>query len=156
MKLNTDKLMEELLKEFKKVDEFRNKFRNDFIEVFTSLLHNRYQLEKNEKMNEALMIMAQQTISFTESIIEKDRSFPEYRKEEELKAMDDLLAKHQILESYEEEIKKIKQTLNDVVINHYPTIYEFTSFGYRLLEKKAQYHSYQFWSGFQQMKIEKE
>ncbi len=156
MKLNTDKLMEELLKEFKKVDEFRNQFRNDFIKVFTSLLYNLYQLEKDEKMNEALTIMAQQTISYTESIIEKDRSFSEYRKEEELKAMDDLLAKLQILESYEEEIKKIKQTLNDVVINHYPTIYEFTSFGYRLHEKKAQYHSYQFWSGFQQMKIEKE
>lgn len=144
MKRNTDKLMKELLKEFMQVEEFRNKFKSNYIEILAPLLNKWGPFDNSQQPIDFLEIMAEQAISFTESVIDKDQSFSEFRKEEELKSMDSLLTKYQTSDFDLNKLKKIKQILNEIILNHYPSIYEFSSFGYRLLERNVQFYSYRF------------
>ncbi|MGQ8338009.1 hypothetical protein ACUNWD_15770 [Sunxiuqinia sp. A32] len=147
MKLNREGYMNELFEDFKKIDEFRNHFKNDFFETFSYVIPILYHIEITESIKELLNMMADEAISFTEAVIDKDRNYPEYRKDEELKLMSSLIAKQKLVPELAEEMKQVKYELNSLILKYYPDIYELSAFGYRLLDRNVQFYTQQFVSG---------
>ena len=139
-----ERVIHEIFEEFKKIDTFRTRFKNDFFDVFKSVFAVSCHVAANEQFEKFLEIMADEAIRFTEAVIEKDRNYPDYRKEEELNALSALLKKHQNSAKQTTEQRTIQFQLNTLLLKYYPVIFDLSSFGYRSLERNVQYYSNQF------------
>lgn len=146
MDLNTQRAMRELFEEFERIDSFRDHFKHDFMEEYSSAVLQSYQTQEKEQLTAFIEFMADQAFSLMESVIEKDQCYPEYRKEIELQVLDALIGKQIVSAEQTEEINQFKYALNSILLKYYPSIYELSSFGYRLLDRNVQHFSYQFTS----------
>jgi len=143
MELDTRRLMREIFEEFRKMDAFRTNFKSDFFKTFSLISANLYSIPESDELVEFLDGMAEEALSMANSIVEKDRTYPEYRQVMELKTYKALLDKHQISEGQATEIKQVKYNLNVLLLQYYPAIFEFSSFGYRLLDGNVKFFAYQ-------------
>ena len=130
----------DMFEEFKQIDKFRKQFKKEFFEAFSAALENLYLIETNEKIIEYLDLMAEEAMSFTDAVIDKDLSYSDYRKEEELAAFSGLLEKQKDCKFSTNEYQRITFELNNLILKHYPAIYELSAFGYRLLDRNVKYY----------------
>lgn len=144
MELNTERLMRGIFEEFNKMDAFRTRFKNDFFETFRLAVAKLYPVSETDDLVEYLDLMAEEALRVASDVIEKDRTYPEYRQVMELKTFNSLLEKQNISEYQTEEIEFVKHELNNLLLKHYPAIFEFSSFGYRLLDRNVQFFARQF------------
>lgn len=147
MEFNKEKFKRKLLDEFVKLDEFQKHFTGVFIPSFKPVITELYSTPITNQIKEFLQLMANETISFTEAVIAKDLSYPEYRKQEELDSLSSFLTKQNPAPVQQKEIQKIKYILNSLILKHYPAIYDLSSFGYRLLDRYTQLLTLQFITG---------
>lgn len=144
MELNIESLMRGIFKEFKSIDAFRTRFKNDFFEALTLVIKNLYSIPETEELVEFIDMMAEETMRFADAVVEKDRTYPEYRQELELRNFNMLLDKQSITESQSRKIVRIKYETNLLLLKYYPAIFELSSFGYRLLDRNVHLFACQF------------
>ena len=136
--------MRGIFEEFNKMDAFRKSFKNDFFEAFRLAIAELYPVSETDDVVEYLDVMAEEALRIASDVIEKDRNYPEYRQVMELKTFNSLLEKQNISEARAQEINFVKHELNNLLLKHYPAIFEFSSFGYRLLDRNVQFFACQF------------
>lgn len=134
----------DMFEQFRLIDSHREQFRARFVNRFRVVLSNEFDTTNTDALDEFLEWMADEAISFTEAIIDKDRNFPEYRMVEELKSMNTVLAKFPIQQHSHPGIQQIKFELNELILSHYPALYELSGFGYRLLDRNVNYFVFTF------------
>ncbi|WP_163711968.1 hypothetical protein [Mangrovibacterium lignilyticum] len=144
MELNKERVMREIFEEFKKMDAFKTRFKNDFYAAFSSAITDIYQVQETDELIEFIDAMAEEALRLSNAVVEKDRTYPEYRQEMELKSFSVLLAKQTISSDQTVEIQKVKYELNKILLKYFPAIFELSSFGYRLLDRNVQYFAHQF------------
>lgn len=144
MKLNTERLMRGIFKEFKNMDNFRSCFKNDFYEAFHRLIEDLYPIPENDELVDYIQMRAEEAMWLADSVIEKDRTYPEYRQEMELRNLNVLLEKQHIKKAHSKKFEQVKFELNALLLKHYPAIFELSSFGYRLLDRNVKNFAYQF------------
>ncbi len=138
--MNAERLVKDMFEQFKEIDKFRKQFKKEFFRTFSSALENLYLIDKNEELKEFLDMMAEEAMSFTDAVIDKDLNYPDYRKEEELSAFSKLIEKQKDCKFSTNEYQRITFELNNIILEHYPAIYELSSFGYRLLDRNVKYY----------------
>ncbi len=134
----------DIFEQFKLIDAFRTSFKDDFKASFAPLVAEYQAVDDQEQLDDFLDQMAEEAISFTESVIEKDRSYSDYRKTEELKVMTSLQERLNYDKLSQQQLAQSKHLLNDLILTHYPALYELTSFGYRLLDRNINYYTWRF------------
>jgi len=137
MELDMKNSFSEIFEQFKLIDAFRDEFRSEFIRKMEKLSGAQLKLALTSEIEDFLEIMAYETMSFTEAVVDKDRNYPEYRLVEELSQMNDLLAKKRYKSLPVETVQSVKYELNEIILKHYPSLYELSGFGYRLLERNV-------------------
>lgn len=130
-----------LTEQFKLVDASRYQFRGEFCKKINQLVQQKFQLSVTVEVSNYVMIMADEAISFTEAVIDKDRNYPEYRMIDELKRMDDLLNIVRCRKLPEELTQCVRFNLNELILNHYPALYDLSAWGYRLLERNVNFYA---------------
>ena len=153
MPFDKEKRLNELLAHFKQTDQFYDKFKDEFKNKIVDLILD-YQpecLNKKEAINEMVMLYASEVISATESVIDKDENYPEYRKIEELDYMNKLLHK-EMNSSKHIERNKFSETIHieakKLVVKHFPDIINLSNHGFRLLERNMKMYLLHFMAQF--------
>lgn len=139
MELDMKNSFYDIFEQFKLIDAFRDEFRIEFVRKMKKISCSLWGLELTPEVMEFLDFMAYETISFTETVIEKDRNYPEYRLVEELKRMNGLINKPRFKELPNELVQSLKFELNELILKNYPALYELSAFGYRLLDRNVNY-----------------
>lgn len=139
MELDMKNSFYDIFEQFKLIDEFRDEFRIEFVRKLKNLVKQNWELKLTPEVYEFLDIMASESISFTEAVIEKDRNYPEYRLVEELKRMNALNNKPKFRGLPNELIQVVKFEVNELILKNYPALYELSAFGYRLLDRNVSY-----------------
>jgi len=88
----------------------------------------------------------------TETVIDKDRSYPIYRLEEELTTMNKLSAK--ILNEISNDCFAVTvyQKVKEILVKYFDEIFELSSTGFRLLDKNILIYNWEFVTNFYSIK----
>jgi len=146
---DSNKHIQNIIREFKRTDEFYNSFRHQFIISLFLVVKRFYRDHQlNETMNNNLQLYADEMLSCVESVLYKDFSYPEFRMEEELKVMTRLVVSKPEYDQHNEFIEKIHLKSKEMIVRHYPAIFSLSANGFRLLEKYAKMYNWEFVSTF--------
>ena len=78
----------QFLEEFKKVDKFYNTFKEEFeAEIITIIRLHYPEFVRTEEFDELLNQFAIAALSITHTVLDKDESYPDFRKTEDLAAL---------------------------------------------------------------------
>ncbi|WP_320168039.1 hypothetical protein [Mangrovibacterium marinum] len=138
------KIIRDIFEQFRLIDAFRVDFKREFTQAFYQLTKQLYQLKRTPELDEYIDLMAKEALRFTEDVIEKDRHYAEYRLVDELKLMNAVLAKNKIPRTNKAEAQQVRFQLNELILKHYPALYELSSFGYRLLDRNVNFFTARF------------
>ncbi|MFV0376635.1 MAG: hypothetical protein ACK5JD_04945 [Mangrovibacterium sp.] len=133
-----------IFEQFKLVESFREQFKARFANCFRPVLTDTFRIGASTELDEFMEWMADEAISFTEAIIDKDRNYSEFRIDEELKSMDTVLQRFSVLQVFHPGAFQIKFELNKLILSFYPALYELSGSGYRLLERNVNYFVFTF------------
>lgn len=150
MEMDMRKIMHDIFEQFKLVDTFRVNFKREFTSAFNKLTNQVYNFNRTPELDEFIDLMADEAMRFTEAVIEKDRNYSDYRLVEELKLMNVLVDKNKLPKTHHQEIQQVRYQLNEMILKHYPSLYELASFGYRLLDRNVNFFSYRFVAAMQE------
>ncbi len=141
MELDMRKIFADIFEQFKLIDTFRDKFKREFSQTLYNLIQERYRLGSSPELSEFIDLKAEEILSMTESVIYKDRTYAEYRQTEELNIMSDLVSKQSELNVKPDDFGKVKFWVNELILKHYPALYELIGFGYRLLDRNVNFYT---------------
>lgn len=141
MELDMRKVFADIFEQFKLIDTFRDQFKKEFGQKLFALIQDRYQLESTIELHEFIDHKAEEILSITEGVIYKDRTYAEYRQNEELKIMTGLVEKQKDLNIDKTNFIDAKFFINEIILKHYPALYELSSFGYRLFDRNINFYT---------------
>jgi hypothetical protein len=147
---DSDGNMRYILEEIKKTDTFYGLFKTEFSESIYNIIKQTYPdtLMVNE-IDNLLQAYSVAILNATESVIDKDQSYPLYRLEEELGTMKRITLKI----AQAEENSAFKETVHlkakELMVKHFSGIYDLSSMGFRLLEQNAKLYNWEFVSNFE-------
>lgn len=143
-----EKWMLDLLSEFKEMDGFRATFQSDFrLRLSTIISEVHPNISWNEAKYELIDMFALQVLNVTESVIDKDKNYPQYRLEEELQKMNELVGDWFVKEGlalYEDSYKEVKMFM----VNANKKVFDLSGTGFRLLEANVRIALRDFWAAF--------
>ena len=138
-----------ILEEIKKTNTFYNSFKKEFSESIFNIIQVFYpDTTLSEEMDNLLLIYSVEILNSTESVLDKDRTYPLYRLEEELSAMNRITSKLSEEEEYNDFGEAIHLKAKALIVNHFAAIYNLSSDGFRLLEKNARLYNREFVANF--------
>lgn len=149
---DAERPLHNLIKEFSRTDEFYNSFRQQFI-ITIFLVIKKYFKEKqlDQKMDQNLRLYADEMLSCVETVLYKDKSYPDYRLAEELEMLGRVVGKQQPDERNPEFVERIHMSAKELIVNHYPDVFDLSADGFRLLEKYAKMYNWEFLTNFYAM-----
>jgi hypothetical protein len=153
MEASMKRIIHDIFEQFKLIDVFRGNFKHEFTLSFSKLAKQVYQFDRSPELDEFIDLMAEEAMRFTEAVIEKNHNYTEYRLVEELKLMNALLAKNKLSKMHHQEAQQVRYQLNELILKHYPALYELSSFGYRLLDRSVNFFTYRFVAAMQEERI---
>lgn len=131
----------ELIKAFEATDEFYAKFRTKFKLEMLMLFHQHHLNCKDDNFVEEIIdTFANQIISTSESVIDKDNNYPDYRKKEELVGVERVVNKIEKLEGVSDFINISHLKSKELIVNFYPSIMDLSGDGFRLLDQYVRMH----------------
>lgn len=146
---DSNKHIHNIIREFKRTDEFYISFRHQFIISLFLVVKRYYRDHKlDETMNANLQLYADEMLSCVESVLYKDLTYPEFRMEEELKVMIRLVVSKTEYDQQLEFIEKIHMKSKEMIVRHYPAIFDLSANGFRLLEKYSKMYNWEFVTNF--------
>lgn len=149
MPFDKERRLNELFADFKRTDQFYISFKLEFEEqLFDIILDYCPSFVQKNVLHEMILLYATEVLSISESVIDKDQSYPEYRMIEELDYMNRLLIKEQVIAIDDDFSKTIHSKVKALIVKHYPNIMDLTNHGFRLLERNMKMYLYSFVSQF--------
>jgi hypothetical protein len=146
---DSENRIRKILEGFKKNDELHSSFRNYFIKEIFQIIEKEFpDAVFGTKLTDYLFLYADNVISSTESVIDKDFNYPEFRKEEEVNRMKKVVEKLPTNEKAQEFTKKVHSEAKKSIVKFYPLIYELSGSGFRLLELNAKFFNHGFINNF--------
>ncbi|MBN2806182.1 MAG: hypothetical protein JXR22_05950 [Prolixibacteraceae bacterium] len=141
--------LHEIKHDFKRSEEFYHSFRHQFIiSLFLVVKRHDKNLQLDETMNGNLQLYADEMLSCVESVLYKDFTYPDGRLEEELKTMNRIVSVKPELEQHMEFINKLHLKAKEMIVRHYPPVFELSATGFRLLERYSRMYNLEFVSNF--------
>lgn len=135
--------------EFTKTDEFYDVFRFQFIFEMKEITADYYpEFDINKEYESILKLYADEVLSTSESVIYKDKSYPDYRIVEELQIMSGLVVKE--YEKFHKSIfiEAIHHKAKELIVRHYSEVFNLSANGFRLLEKYTLMYNWEFVTNF--------
>lgn len=149
MPFDRERRLNELFADFKRTDQFYVSFKLEFEEhLFDIILDYHPNFDQKNVLHEMISLYATEVLSASESVIDKDQSYPEHRMIEELEYMDRLLNKEQAMAIDDEFSNTIHNKVKELIVIHYPNILDLSNHGFRLLERNMKMYLYGFISQF--------
>jgi len=138
-----ENLIKHILDEIKKTDEFVNSFKHDLAIALYPIIGHYYPLTgRSAVVDEVLQNYAVVITNYTESVIDKDRTYPEYRLNDELEAMNKLVSK--LTFNNPAFTEAVSFQVKELMIKYYHNIYNLSGNGFRLLEMNARLYVWEF------------
>lgn len=138
-----------ILEELKKTDAIYNIFKKEFSEIIYSVINQYYPTITNDsELEELIHSYALEILSSTESVIDKDSNYPQYRLYEELITMNQLVLRLQNEAQYDTFSEAIHLKAKELMVKYYTSIFSLSANGFRLLEKNAKLYNWEFISSF--------
>lgn len=139
---NKEHSIQEILNAFKTIDQQRSTFNVVFYQRLAGILKiHAPQIFKSEKLNEVLETFAHQLQNVTESIIDKDFSYPAYRLEEELTKVANLAAREFSAGNYKPLLEAIFPVTKALMVECNARVFDLSGSGFRLMEYHAKLYS---------------
>jgi len=146
---DSENRMRHLSEVFKKTDEFYSSFKKEFGRSIYTVIHEFYPaFEPGHVLDDILQVYAEEILSATESVIDKDHSYPEYRLDEELRIMNRLVNRESDPRQNEAFMEAVHRRVKKLMVTHYPDIAGLSGYGFRLLEKNAKMYNLEFMANF--------
>lgn len=134
-----------ILDGIRKTDSFYNAFKEEFSDAVFSIICKFYpNTEKNDEIENLLLLYSVAVLNSTESVIDKDRTYPFYRLEE------DLLAMSKMIQLFERDFfpndmeLQIHIKAKELVVKHFKEVFDLSAIGFRLLEKNTRAYNMEF------------
>lgn len=125
-----------LSSEFKRIDEYLAEFQHVFTDKIRQAVYKQSsEIIQKEKINEHILLYANEIFSCAESVFDKDKSYNEWRLEEELKSMTVALDKFGELERHQELAAQTHRVAKEIMVGFFPNLVDLSANGFRLLEK---------------------
>ncbi len=146
--------MKFILAEIQKTDTFYNSFQKEFSDLLLKIIQEFYpNTTIGDEMENLLLAYSVAILNSTESVIDKDHSYPFYRLEEELESMNRITLKLFQEEKYNDFGEAVHLKAKKLMVKHFAAIYDLSSNGFRLLEKNARLYNWEFVSNFQAISL---
>lgn len=143
------KPLREIHHEFRRSEEFYNSFRHQFIISLFLVVKRHYKhLQLNETINSDLKLYADEMLSCVESILYKDFTYHAEKLDEELRAMNRMVSIKAEFEDHMEFINKLHLKAKEMIVRHYPPVFDLSASGFRLLERYSRMYNLEFASNF--------
>ena len=127
----SEKRIRRLLEGFKQQDELHSSFKNHFIQSIYRKIESLFPgHDFGSELADHILLFAENIISCTESVIDKDNNYPEYRMNEEVNRMKKLIEKLPVYEHEDVLHKEAKKS----IVKYFPEVFELSAQGFRLLE----------------------
>ena len=134
-----------ILKEFGKVDVFYAQFKNDFNLSLIEIINDKLKTaEYNAQLFDTISIYGQEIINATESVIDKDLNYPEYRLAEELDRIRKVVSQLPTYDVDDDFINQLHKQVKVLMVDYFIGIFNLTANGFRLLEQSAKMHTLRF------------
>ncbi len=141
-----------IFKEFKKVDEFYDGFKLEFESEIVGLIKDYYsEFKLDEKCREFINQYAMTVLNTTQTVLDKDDSYPEYKKEADLKAMQAYYAKAVQIAKDNDLADDIYKKTKELVVKYYPKIVDLSGEGFRLLDLNLKLFNMEFVANYNKM-----
>lgn len=141
----SEKRIRKILEGFKQQDELHSSFKNYFIRSIYRNIENLFPgRDFGSELADHILLYAENIISCTESVIDKDLNYPEYRLNEEVNRMKQLIEKLPVFEHEEALHKEAKKS----IVKYFPGVFELSGQGFRLLELNTSFFNQGFLDNF--------
>lgn len=138
-----------IFKEFKKVDEFYGAFKKEFeTNIVLKIIDFHPDFKRTESFDELLDQFSVAALSITHSVLDKDSSYPDYRKAEDLQALQAYYTKARSLAKNKELADVLHQKTKELLVKYYPKIVDLSGDGFRLLELNLKLFNLEFVASF--------
>ena len=148
--LDKERHLREILQGFQKIDEIYFEFEKEFLQILKGTIDEYYFdfLIKNDVENE-FKHFANLIFNTAESVIDKDKSYPDYRLIEELKNVKRISNIEFSIEIESSEFsEKLSKRLKQLTIKYFNGIYQLSGNGFRLLEINIKHNIFVFLDWF--------
>ena len=128
----------DLLKEFKNIDIKQRRIKKDFTLSVHAIISEYYPNFQNfDTLKDALEQYASHIINATDSVIDKDTHYPEYRLKEELETMQALILNGKDNRNNTLFFEEILSNSKRIMVKYFPKLIHLSGNGFRLLNANA-------------------
>ncbi len=139
----------QLLKEFEQTDAFYAEFKTTFtIDMFMLIKEYYPNIKIEEILDRIIDMYANEIISTTEAVLDKDANSPEYRKIEEIDRLTVLVNREPESKEIPEFIERTHLKAKEILVQFYTDIQDLTSEGFKMLELNTKLHHLIFLANF--------
>ena len=147
-----DDITHYIYEEFKKIDEFYVEFKDEFKrKQLNIILQYKPDFKHSEQFEERLDQFAHSALNVAHTIIDKDKTYPEFRLKDELLSMQTYLAKAIELTKNKELAAEMHRKTKKLLVKYYPSIVDLSSEGFRLMELNLNFLNMEFIANFNRM-----
>lgn len=134
-----------LYDEFAKVDIFYARIKDSFILSIMNIIQDKLNTsEFDAELYDYVSIYGQEIINTTESVIDKDRNYPEQRLVEELERTRKVVAQLPVYEIDSDLMNKLHQQVKVFMVDNFKNVFQLSTNGFLLLELSAKMHTLRF------------
>jgi hypothetical protein len=136
-----ERFVKELYHEFDRMDENRRSFFNDLCRDSFMLIKNSFSGDVlSTKHQSALEEKITEVFFSTQSVIDKDNTYPDYRMSDELRRMKNLVEQRDSESINPEFDSKLLHLVKYNIVEHFNAVYNLSSEGFLLLDLYVKYH----------------
>ncbi|WP_291855519.1 hypothetical protein [Marinilabilia sp.] len=141
----SEKQIRKILEGFKEQNELNSSFKNHFIQSVYRKIESLFpERDFGSGLADRILLYAENSISCTESVVEKDFNYPACKKDEEVKRMKQLIGKLPTFE-YED---LIHAEAKKSIVEFFPDVFKLSGQGFRLLELNTRFFNQGFMDDF--------
>ncbi|MFB6343994.1 hypothetical protein ACE1ET_19905 [Saccharicrinis sp. FJH62] len=136
-----EKFIKELYQEFDVIDQNLKSFHDDLCrDVFALIKKSFSDIRLTEELRSAIKDKITEVFFSTQSVIDKDNTYAEYRINEELDRMRSLIEKRERESMNPEFDAKLLYFVKYHIVEHFSAVYNLSSEGFLLLDLYVKYH----------------
>jgi len=142
-KFRNEDMMRQLMAEFEKTDAFYAIFKKQYIQAVKQIAKAIYpQVCSTENLLQILETHAQEVLNATQSVIDKDQNYPDYRMAEELEWTRVVLKSMPEYTNLELAFcNQVHLKTKELMVNYFEDIMNLSSNGFKLLEINSKVHN---------------
>lgn len=132
---NTEDRMKYLYEELRKIDDLHDAFRKEFeYEIFQIIFKYIPDFKRSSRFREILSQHATTILSSTFTVVDKDTTYPEYRKQKELELLHNLLARINKNNDQQELTDAVLKKTKELAVKHCNQLFDLSADGFRILD----------------------